>query len=122
MEPMVAEGAFLTRRVREKIEKAAAIMEEPGALPERLSEAWWHLRPLFPTAVPGQAGLSVEQQRGLQGVLDILGGGRGAGASGADVRALDRRMQERAAIGIKRLMESLRTGGTIGGTRGIVEA
>lgn len=118
MAPAAGMEDVLAARVREKVLKAAGILERQGALPDRVEEAWWHLRPLYPNAVPGQAGLTAEQRLGLQGVLDLLGGRRGAGASGAEVRKRERKTLERAAIGMRRLAEALGKGSPVGARMG----
>lgn len=102
-------GTAMARAVREKVHRAARTITGRGrgdAL-DRLVEAWHYLRPLFPNAVPGQAGLTDAQKLELQGILASMGGRRGAGANGPQIRRLDRWEVVKVADRICRLAVSL---------------
>jgi hypothetical protein len=100
--------AALARSTREKIRRAAQeIACGRGDSLDRLVAAWPYLRPIFPKAVPGQTGLTDAQKVELNGILSSMGGARGAGASGPDIRAIERWEAERVADRIRRLAGSL---------------
>jgi hypothetical protein len=103
-------GDALARSTREKVLRAA---QEVGRrdvdVLECLAHAWPYLRPLFPRAVPGQAGLTDAQRTQLQSVLDRVGGPCGAGANGPVVRRLSRWEALKVADDIRRLAASIQT-------------
>ena len=100
--------AVLARAVRRKLRHAAReIVFGKGTTTDRLVAAWVHLRPLFPKAVPGQAGLTAEQRRELEWILDSMGGWRGAGANAPVIRRIPPPDAEKVATRIRWLASAV---------------
>jgi len=108
MHPPGELGAAWARSTSEKIRSAAQeVGVGHGDLLERLVRAWPYLRPLYPNAVPGQAGLTDLQRQELQGILDTVGGSWGPGANAPYVRRLKPWEAVKVAAGLRHLAASL---------------